>query len=153
MNMQWKTTSDKSDEPICIATILGLDTLTLLNTPAAEREKELVRMLKVFPAEVIFDPQDKFAEDGIRWAPTTFINPARRRGVDVGKPSDYNLGGILPQGLLVKFPGIILCVEKSPVNKFFFIAELRSGELYRADLNISLGEPGTNYHSPCKVLG
>jgi hypothetical protein len=155
-NVQYRTSSKKSDETICIATMLGLDTLSLLNTPAAEREKTLVRMLKVFPAEIIFDSGGKFAEDGLRWAAKSFIDQERSISLLSLEPNNHNIGYIRPTGLEVQFPGFLLLVEKSPVNKFFFLADLadkNSIKFYRVDLNVSLGLPWKNYHNPRKFFG
>jgi hypothetical protein len=153
-NIKWRTTSDKSDETICIATLLGLNTLQLLNTPAADRQKVLIKMLNVFPSEIIFDSGSKFTEDGLRWASKSFIDARNSMSLTEYSDLDHNhIGHIRLGGLEVEFPGFGLHAEKSPLNKFFYFIDITSTKWYRVDLRTSLGSPWTNYHESRKLFG
>jgi hypothetical protein len=59
-----------SDEPICIATLLGL---TLEKLPQPPTMADIYRSLPTLPQDLIFIPRDRLNIPGLRWAASTFL--------------------------------------------------------------------------------
>ena len=71
--LQWRSTSQKDDETLCIATMLGLDPSPLIDVPSHLRMQKLFSMRNEWPADVIFYPGKRVAEIGMRWMPDSFF--------------------------------------------------------------------------------
>lgn len=102
--LRLRSTSWKSDETICLGTLMGFN-LTKLQQIEAEiraeyqqhdpplrddepvpdgelamrRMKTLLRMVKVIPKQIIFWPQKRLNEVGFGWAPATFAGNRHKR--------------------------------------------------------------------------
>ena len=75
--MQWRSTSHAADEAISLATTLSLDPGPILNIPSTNCEGrmiELLRMTKVIPLLLPFQPPPRLESVGFRWAPASFLN-------------------------------------------------------------------------------
>ena len=112
ISLKHRTTSRSSDETICFATMLGLDTLQLQNIPSGEVNKRMAqfyRMVGKFRQHRIFDGSPRCPVKGFGWAPATFLNQTRYHA-----PSDYEAAGVqdshlnLNGGLIVSYSGIHL---------------------------------------------
>ncbi|RVX70522.1 hypothetical protein B0A52_05173 [Exophiala mesophila] len=68
-----RTTSRIGDEPICVATLMGLDLKILLDTKPPERMQMLYKCLGRIPAGLVFLPVPKLQIEHFRWAPRSLI--------------------------------------------------------------------------------
>ena len=95
--LQTRSTSWRSDETICLGTMMGLNLKPLQDLEAKMREEEnipdnepiddrrlaerrmeqFLRMVKAFPRDVIFNTSQRLAIEGFRWAPVSFLGTAR----------------------------------------------------------------------------
>jgi Heterokaryon incompatibility protein (HET) len=79
--VNWRSTSKRSDETICLGTLLNLDVTALIDTPQDQRMKAFILMQKRFPAISLFMPEHhvRIEDEGFRWAPKSFV--FRRGGI------------------------------------------------------------------------
>ncbi|KAI9686836.1 MAG: hypothetical protein M1822_002589 [Bathelium mastoideum] len=70
-----RITSRADDEAICIATTLGLDPSSLLEASSSERMPKLLQLLPSIPANVLFSTGSRLTQEGLRWAPESFLQP------------------------------------------------------------------------------
>ena len=104
-NVQRRTTSKISDEPICIASLLGLDLGFLTKIPTAQRMRAFFLMLKEVPAYIMFSLVPRLPDHGFRWAPTSFLALSKQR---INLSIKKALGYPTESGLLVRYPGFVL---------------------------------------------
>lgn len=103
--LQWRSTSKRTDEPICLAPLFGIDVGLILELPEEERLKRLYSLQKSFPPYLIFSRGARMNEVGYRWAPPSLMIP---RALETSKM--YHMadeGKWHPEGLLVSFPGFV----------------------------------------------
>ncbi|KIX91919.1 uncharacterized protein Z520_12382 [Fonsecaea multimorphosa CBS 102226] len=119
--VNWRSTSWKSDEAVCLAGIMELKVQDILTAPDQDRLRRFILMQRFFPAVSLFFSGAKMDTDGIRWAPRTFVfsragllpayqqNPDRGGG---GSRFELQTTSLLAQadetGLHVQFPGFKL---------------------------------------------
>jgi hypothetical protein len=100
LEVQFRSTSKRSDETICVGTLIrlqikrlqdvgetvreeyrqrGLQLAKIPDHELAERRMELFwSMVRVFPREVIFNTHRRLAKEGFRWAPASLLGIPRR---------------------------------------------------------------------------
>ncbi|KAK7947834.1 uncharacterized protein PG986_008720 [Apiospora aurea] len=156
---RWRDTSHKEDETIILSTLLNLDFRdTTLDGPtrhkdpktqdAIEQRKEMMKdFLQLIskhcpgsiPAGIIFLPGKRLKLPGFGWAPATWTS---------GRNEDYpyplsrmeHPTELVPEGLLVRYPGIMLHCEKLATvtsqnsQGFHFPVDRELNEWYRVDL-------------------
>ncbi|OAP61870.1 hypothetical protein AYL99_04073 [Fonsecaea erecta] len=120
--VNWRSTSWKSDEAVCLAAILGLNVQGILATPDDDRLRRFILLQRSFPAIALFFSGAKMDVDGFRWAPRTFVFsragllPAYQQYPDRGG-SRFELQTSLAQadeaGLHVQFPGFRFKLDSS----------------------------------------
>jgi len=93
-------TSKIEDEPVCIATILGMDTKALLEVPLEDRMKSILMNYEdIIPSGIIFGKGPRVKKLGSRWVPCSFMCP------------DFNWSGkteqITDRGLMASYPSLI----------------------------------------------
>lgn len=90
-----RSVSVDSDEALCLACLMNLDTRKITSVPPPERMKAFWSLMKRVPVGFVFSkaPQ-KLNQAGFHWAPSTFLGPL---------PKDYWAG---PQGLDSKLEAI-----------------------------------------------
>lgn len=120
-SINWRFTSQESDETICLAILLkgDVDVKEIQKFPAADRMREFIKMQKFFPSVSLFIGRNSVGsieEDGYRWAPKAFVG----RHSDVTKyilkdPNEYHRRPHIPdtayadaRGLHVEYPGLTL---------------------------------------------
>lgn len=116
-SLQFRTVSVASDEPLCISTLMSLDTKYIAATSDAEtrmvRTWELLNKLHgSLPPRLIFYADEVLSTPGWRWAPRSLLGSSVKdptMGFDerllrfVGVPSAQGIP--TPLGLKVTFPG------------------------------------------------
>jgi len=93
---QFRRTTHPTDETICLAILMGLDTKPLtdiLGDPGTEKEiadrrmREFLRMYGTVSLDLLFLDTERFDLDGYRWAPKSFI---RRRAQETSSLSTFS---------------------------------------------------------------
>jgi hypothetical protein len=130
-DMNWRSTTRKTDEALVLATILGLDISNFYQTPAKDRFKMVISMMQTFPQRIIFAPGPRFDEEGYRWALRSFTERSPfSLGSGLGKVQTvYNptLGSSF-LSLSVSYPGYLLKGvprQKQPWDFAVFDAEIK----------------------------
>jgi hypothetical protein len=125
--MHFRSTSRKSDETICLGTLMRLNVEELQKAECILREKKGIdesteisdkdiaekrmeifwSMVDAFPPNVIFNSHKRLSTEGFRWAPATFLGSPRRGFVKTveGKTVSLDKKG---RGLSVTSPGVII---------------------------------------------
>ena len=115
------------DEPICLSTLLGLDTAAIYESAddAKERMKKFMLLQGHFPTALLFMSDYKpraIDEDGFRWVPESFVN-RRSFGIPTYKLREpnrqYHASPGLPDSAFADESGL-------HVQSFGFILELYS---------------------------
>ena len=116
--LQWRSTSHRGDETVCLATLLGLDPGPLLQISSQDhtaRMIQLLRMIPEIPLSVLFQPPPYLHIKGFRWAPPSFLAsfrgaealPAQRHATVANLDSSK-------EALLVTLPGLLINIEGIP---------------------------------------
>ena len=86
-NLQWRSTTRAGDETLCVAVIMGLDPLPLLNIVSRhdfatsqdtkalldKRMHLLLHMIRRFPPGIMFLSGIRLSQDGFKWAPASLL--------------------------------------------------------------------------------
>ncbi len=132
----WRSTSVSSDEALCLAALLNLNLMDMVQTPPKKRMTHLWDLLGSYPSIIIFCKNPRLVRKGHRWAPATlrepasYLRPFGEKPTSQPKVSECFLGHRTSDGLRVKFPGVFLAPRKQPIKAAFFI-RLRDGSLYK----------------------
>ena len=105
--LQYRVTSWRYDEAICIAILLGQDPDPLLDpavTPAT-RFTRLISQLQEVPADMLFLRGEKLTTPGYRWSPSSLMVPDSDRFVPL---SGDRMGFPCDRGLWIACPGILI---------------------------------------------
>lgn len=160
--LRFRSTSVSSDEPICIATLLGLDTLPIVKKGLGKSEKDafeermlhLWTMIKAIPAIIIFTRCERLKVDGYRWAPRSFLRKSRQEFERFGDNYilDYNemghVGQLEPRGFSVRFPGFTLTYSwKHPLQEYFCMRD-QHHNWYRVKLDVEDSDRAAPYYLP-----
>ncbi|PNP50070.1 hypothetical protein THARTR1_09202 [Trichoderma harzianum] len=156
-SLQFRTVSVPSDEPLCISTLMNLDTKYIAAAPDAEtrmaRVWELINKSQGgLPMRVIFYADEVLSIPGWRWAPRSLLGSAVKDpvlGIDervLRLAGDANNQGIpTPLGLKVALPGCRLLPRPlvaglplhpwpgaiNPTEDQILLQDARSGKWYR----------------------
>ncbi|MCJ1249173.1 hypothetical protein MMC30_006396 [Trapelia coarctata] len=95
-----RATSNMSDEPLIMSTLLGLDTASIAQLDGEDRMCQVWLSLGTVSRSVLFTAEPKILRPGFRWAPSTFVFPEGGSGIPPYDPLDAD---ILPGGLRAKF--------------------------------------------------
>ncbi|KAH0562872.1 hypothetical protein GP486_002522 [Trichoglossum hirsutum] len=148
-----RSTSKPEDFPLCLASLLGLDTAALLNGPKSHRMKKLFLMQKRASAEVLLLKGPRMLGDGNRWVPLSLEAVGITTDI-VGVPHSLGLKVSLP-GFIVDPPGVPRFPASYPKSVFwrYFIFEdtknvQRQQYLVGYDSSSDLSGDETNFFSP-----
>jgi len=138
LSMQWRRTTRPQDETLCLARLLDLDPLPILNCPAdTESVLKNSRMAAFLasldehigiPSAMIFLPGPKLPMRGFAWAPRSWMT---RRSRDAGAPllvADQRPSFLTLRGLQVQYPGVQLHPHPAaePPPRCFWIPTARN---------------------------
>ena len=114
-----RSVTEPTDEPLCLETMLDLDTgsaTSVARAPPEQRMKILwdrwSKSTHGIPGRVIFSDSPKLSDVGFRWAPSTLL---RGRVPSVSLPESLGTGVLCSSGLKVQFPGIL--ISSIPLSK------------------------------------
>jgi hypothetical protein len=134
--MQWRETTRPEDETLCLARLLDIDPLPLLDIVGFRDEATGMRRMTEFlslldqktgmPPGMIFLAGPKLDIKGFRWAPSSWM---RKQSRDFAEPlfvRDQKLSFLTRSGLHVQYPAIQLHQGKNPVESKFWIPTARN---------------------------
>ncbi|EXJ59097.1 hypothetical protein A1O7_06528 [Cladophialophora yegresii CBS 114405] len=117
-----RATSRSSDEPICLATLMGLDPQILLDTPPKERMQMLYACLGTLPAGLVFLPVPKLEAENFRWAPRSLIGvPISLMTTQVLLSEEDSEAEVTEAGIRLQATGYPLASLDTPLNDNFYI--------------------------------
>ena len=104
-----RSSTRSADETICLATLLGLESGSILDVPEEDNCGRIIRLLQLLPSipgSVFFQRPPRLSTHGFRWAPTSFLVSFSntRRNPSHGSPETFQLGP-RKEGLAVKCSG------------------------------------------------
>lgn len=150
--LPFRSTTRRSDETICISTILGMSVMPFLEVEAAsddelcdQRMIKLLSNLSILPASLVFSRGPKLTVPGFRWAPKTLLQS------ESGKIST-TVGGwhakfIPSKGLVCKMDAMIFSQSYSDddiVNADQFLLS-ETGYLHPGPILVT-APPSDDYH-------
>ncbi|KAI9148168.1 Heterokaryon incompatibility protein [Paramyrothecium foliicola] len=157
-----RTTSRRSDEAVCLATLLDANLEAILEENEPNRIQRILEHQGGFAPTIIFLHGPKMQSEPYRWAPSSFMYPWNSIQRQLFRPTPIKLPGtelktmrlatLIPQGLLIDLPGIMLCApdQGAVSGTQFFVLDMSSNsrrllfmEAVPEDGSDSLGTPPT----------
>ena len=103
--LQYRKTSELRDESLCLATLLGHDLATIVGLTPEKRLAKIYEGQRIFPWNVIFSTHPRMVEDGMKWAPQTYLeSSAGYGGTLISAPSHFKACYLPDIGLVVDLP-------------------------------------------------
>jgi hypothetical protein len=114
--LEYRNTSKRSDELLCMASILGLPTKGILGADSPDdRAIAFYKSLKTVPASILFCNGSRIAKYPFRWAVASFISAEDPRKLQtLARPTNH-YGQVTPKGLLVRAQGMFFAFD-DPYN-------------------------------------
>jgi hypothetical protein len=136
--MQYRSTTVKSDEAICIANTLSLDIEQVLQ---AGKDSQLAmsviwKLLSYVDSCIIFSTTPKLKISGFGWAPETFLDP------DGFQESRTEAGTVTEDGLEVRFPGFLIHLENEISGKLVFKDQENKSYTYQSSTKVDIWSQG-----------
>ena len=133
--MQWREATRLEDETLCLARLLDLDPLPLLNitkpTDSSIQSQRMVEFLTLLdqvgiPSGMIFLPGPKLDLKGLAWAPTSWMGKHSRVLSDPLFVKEQRFSFLTRNGLHVQYPGILLHPGRRHLQEKFWIPTSRN---------------------------
>jgi hypothetical protein len=107
-----RSTTKEADEPICLATLLGLDLERVMTGEANQALQRLLLLQKEFSPTILFTSGAKMKPPGFRWAPATFLQRWSATQLDLfDEPKHVTKDThayVTESGLVCSLPGITI---------------------------------------------
>ena len=126
--LRHRSTSVASDEAICVGNLLQLDFSGIYKRNRQPTMEDVWKGISTVSATVIFSYSPRLQTPGLRWAPATFLRGDIAAGSDDHDNDNNNKGTIVPGGLEVSFPGLILQASIPEASNHFHIFVDNSSE-------------------------
>lgn len=136
--LQWRNTSWKSDEPVCMSILLDLDTDLIERTEPELRMSVFLSMVRTFPAYLMFVPGPRLPQKKYSWAPASLMPP---RGFMALKDPQDHLAMQSNLGLILKLPALRLPRASAPLRDIAWFEVEADKHLYRL-VNLGAREDG-----------
>lgn len=120
----FRSSSRKSDEFRCLASLLGWDTSRLKGLPVRQRMKALLEQKEILPQGLLFIAGQRIPEKGWRWALQNFGNNGSRQLNVFGARVDAKPARRSAQSLIVEYAGFIIGAGQRPESPDDFIVEV-----------------------------
>lgn len=123
--LEYRTTSKRTDEAVCLASILGLDVRSVVDAGDTAEVKmcAFYKQISEYPAEILFHRGKRLGSDGYRWAPCSFLSSGSSQSA-IFRSDFSNVCRLDDKGLHGRFPGYIITDIKHPEsngNHFHFV--------------------------------
>jgi hypothetical protein len=135
-SFQARNTSKLEDEPICLGTLLDLDTNHIQETPKEQRMRAALAMTTTFPSSIVFNRSPHLTDDGFRWAPVSFLSSEKNR---IFMHSGIPRGIVTPRGLRARYDSVRL--PRDAILPMGNTLRFREGST-ESILKIGLDDPG-----------
>ncbi|KAI9770941.1 MAG: hypothetical protein M1840_002645 [Geoglossum simile] len=99
-----RSTSKPRDEAICLAYLLDLDAVPVIEAADEDKLKQVFRLQREVSAYILFLDGPRMQQDGFRWAPATFL--ASRNQTLIGRLARKRPAYVTDAGLSVKLSGL-----------------------------------------------
>jgi hypothetical protein len=108
--LEYRTTSRVEDEPLCLASILGLDLERILeHSTASKRMQAWYSMLHELPTDILFlNAPRRLTVPGYLWAPASFLSHGKSLSAITGDRRFSRIGTVTERGLLVDVKGFLV---------------------------------------------
>ena len=110
--LEYRNTSKRSDELMCMASILGLPTAGILDfTSPDDRAIAFYRTLKTVPFSILFCNGTRIPRYPFHWALASFISAEDPRKLHTLAKTTHRFGQVTPQGLSVRAEGLFFTFD------------------------------------------
>ena len=100
--IQYRKTSKLRDESLCLASLLGHDLATIVGLTPERRMAKIYEEQRIFPWNVVFSTHPRMVEDGMKWAPQTYLESSAGYGDTLmSAPSHFKACYLPDFGLVV----------------------------------------------------
>ena len=130
-----RSTSQPTDEALCLGTLFGIDMEELMKIPKYERMKAFWDLQGSVPSDIIFWGGPRLSMKGFGWAPATLMGQAYTLG-SMNDVSPFP-GFKSSVGLEVQYPGVVLgsAGARYPLSNKFWLRNSQQEWCYWIDLN------------------
>jgi len=131
--VRFRSTSVHSDEPLCLANLLRIDSSTITQVPASDpisRMTAFWRLVSCIPLTLIFDKCERLSQPGFQWAPASLL---QYKGAYILDMKGYEsivrtTANRTESGLLFQAPGIVVSsTSTSGLPAMCFLGNARGG--------------------------
>jgi hypothetical protein len=133
--LEYRTTSRRTDEAVCLASILGLDVRPVVEVGdnIEARMCAFYKQISEYPLEILFHRGERLRSDGYRWAPLSFLSSGSSESA-IFRSDLNNVCHLDNKGLHGRFPGYLITNIKRPDSTgdhFYFLDPNKSQLLWR----------------------
>ena len=118
--VRWRTTSRSTDEPICLATVLGLDVKEILDAPDDQKMIKFLHLHRMFLSDVLFWKLPRLQKEGYRWAPKSFLSRPPCADFTGASLSSYGFCHKFGVGLMSTFAGFVFPAGQTQIYQRFY---------------------------------
>ena len=114
--LQDRISTQRHDEPLCLSSLLGLDSELIANISGVGRFEKFWRMAfdrYQISSEVVFFSGPKLSVPGLKWAPESLTYRKAVNSVIDCEFSPQRAASLIPGGLRSCLPGLLLCAAPS----------------------------------------
>ena len=138
--VRWRSTSRSTDEPICLATVLGLDVTEILGASDDRKMIKFLHLQRMFLSDVLFWKIPRLHIEGYRWAPRSFLSRPSSTGFRGGSLDAYGFCHKFGHGLMSTFAGFVFPAGQNQVYQRFY--EKSTRDQYTWWMDEVSGNPG-----------
>ena len=109
--IEWRDTSWKEDEAICLAIQLGLDVSKITEADDAHKLRALLEQINPLPADLMFTHGPRMTTFPWRWAPQCLLGYKDKYNFVPAAHPRTPMGRMTPAGLRVRYDGFMLNLE------------------------------------------
>ena len=109
----FRSTSVNSDEPLCLANLLRIDSSTIAQVPASDSISRMAafwKLVSYIPLPLIFDKRERLSQPGFRWAPASLLQDEGATLLDIRSYESVlsTTAKRTESGLLFQAPGVVV---------------------------------------------
>ncbi len=120
--IEWRDTSRKIDEVLCLAIQLKLNVSSVQNCPKEEGMQALLEQINLLPSDLMFTHGPRIETYPFRWAPRTLIGYKDHYSFVPAAKADTPMGQRTDRGLRVKYPSFQISRGRVPDSQFLFFS-------------------------------
>jgi len=145
--LRFRSTSQSTDEPICLFTLFGCDTQKMMAIEKGERMKQFWNAMSDIPIDVLFQQGNRFTFSPYRWAPQSLLGrkhvPLQYSDAMESHTTDAKFHS---EGLICNAPVLSMApLWKLPISDSFYICD-HNTSWYWVTTNLSYCESAVRYN-------